>query len=104
MPRRSDEIPSADWVARLCCGITAAGIGASDARAAGCVPTALNFGASPTAGTIGAAAEVDCFSFTGAAGDLVPIHITQTTGTLGTLVTVLRPNLWVGCAASKAPE
>ncbi len=44
--------------------------------------TLLTFGAAPTSGTIGAAAEMDCFRFSGAARRHGPFRATKTSGTL----------------------
>jgi hypothetical protein len=53
--------------------------------------TALNLGV-PTAGSIAAAAEVDCFTFPGAAGNQVSVNVTETGGTLLAEVDVRRPD------------
>ena len=67
--------------------------------------TALSFGAAPTAASIGAASEKDCFTFTGVAGDRVRIRIAETSGTLGTLQTLFTPSSAASCGgASKATE
>src|SRR5262249_25592581 len=43
--------------------------------------SALAFGAVPTTGTIGSAAESDCFTFTGSANDRLRVRAVETTGT-----------------------
>ena len=55
--------------------------------------TLLTFGAAPTTGTIGAAAEMDCFQFSGALGDTIKFRATKTSGTLDARSVVLvRPD------------
>src|SRR5206468_2228314 len=54
--------------------------------------TALGFGAPATAGSIGAPAEVDCLTFTGAVGDEVRIRAVPTSDTLAARVVVFRQN------------
>jgi hypothetical protein len=56
----------------------------------GCVP--LTFGAAPTTGTIAAAGELDCFTFSGAAGDRVEERPVKTSGTLTAVGELVRPN------------
>ncbi len=56
----------------------------------GCAP--LNFGAAPTARTIAAAGEIDCFTFSGAAGDRVQERPIATSGTLAVAGELVRPN------------
>ena len=56
----------------------------------GCVP--LTFGAAPTTGTIAAAGELDCFTFSGAAGDRVEERPVKTSGTLTVVGELVRPN------------
>jgi hypothetical protein len=72
----------------------------------GCASTtALSFGAVPTAASIVAAAEKDCFTFTGAVNDRVRIRVDTTSGTLGTLMTLFNPSSSATCGgASKATE
>src|SRR2546426_96957 len=44
--------------------------------------TTLAFGAPPTTGTIGVPGEMDCFSFSGVAGDQIRVRLVKTSGTL----------------------
>src|SRR5262249_23079163 len=52
---------------------------------------ALGFGAAPLAGTIGTATEMDCYSFSGTAGDRIQVHVTKS-GALVPHGEVVRPN------------
>src|SRR4051812_11888372 len=54
--------------------------------------TAIGFGAAGTAASISAAAEVDCYTFTGAIGDRIRIHVVETSGALIAEHAVLRPS------------
>src|SRR5262245_15387757 len=81
------------------------GFAAQKSYAASCSSTAvIHFGDPPSSGTISPATDVDCYTFTGAASDRVRIRIAETSGTLGALMTLLRPNSSLGCSQSKALE
>ena len=89
-------------VALVACALSVAyGFGAPGAKAGGpCV--ALNFGDPPSTGSITSSGDVDCFAFTGVVGDRVRVRVAKTSGTLGPLVTVRRPNATVACGPAKA--
>ena len=57
--------------------------------------TLLTFGAAPATGTIGAAAEMDCFRFSATAGDMVRIRANRTSGSLFAVTETFRPE-WYG--------
>jgi hypothetical protein len=71
---------------------------------AACVP--ISFGAQPTTGTIAAAGQSDCYSFSGAAGDRVWIRVVRTSGPggLDPEQTVLRPDSSTSCSGTTADE
>jgi hypothetical protein len=81
----------------------AAAHGAQGARVA-CTNTPITFGAAPTTASISAAAEVDCYSFTGAVGDQIRIRVVETSGTLVAQQAVLAPNNSFICTATTAQE
>lgn len=56
----------------------------------GCAPIA--FGALPATGSIGVAAEHDCFTFNLTAGDRVRTNLIETGGTLGVFQEIVRPD------------
>src|SRR5262249_46420597 len=62
------------------------------AASTACSPTPITFGAAPTAASISAAAEVDCYSFTGAVGDQIRIRVVETSGAWGARQAVPAPN------------
>ncbi len=66
--------------------------------------TALTFGAAPTTGTIGVAAEMDCFSFSGIAGDQIRVRLVKTSGTLFPPQEVVRPNGTSICGPTTATD
>lgn len=53
---------------------------------------AIVFDAAPTAGAIDLPAEVDCFTFNGAAGNRVRATVVRTGGSLGPFLEITRPN------------
>jgi hypothetical protein len=87
----------------LVSGLTGSGTGAGnyslsvqrDNNPTGCA--ALGFGGPPTTGTIAVAAENDCFTFAGNAGDRIRVRPTDTSGTLSFQTDVLRPSGTIAC-------
>jgi hypothetical protein len=55
----------------------------------GCVP--LDFGGPSTAGSIGAPAAVDCYTFTGAVNDAIHVHVIPTGGALAPYADAVTP-------------
>src|SRR5207247_2185602 len=66
--------------------------------------TALTFGAAPTTGTIGVAAEMDCFSFSGIAGDQIRVRLVTPYGALVVYQEVVRPNGTSICGPTTATD
>ena len=60
------------------------------AAASPCTPISL--GAAPKTGAISSAGETDCFTFTGAAGDVMRVRLIKTSGTFNPFAQVFRPN------------
>jgi hypothetical protein len=56
----------------------------------GCTP--ISFGAAPLSGTISAAAEMDCFTFSGSVGERVLLYFAQTSGTMSLEGEIYNPN------------
>jgi len=56
----------------------------------GCL--SLGFGDPPTSGSVVAAAEVDCYTFTGTAGDWVRSRAIETSGSLSLMQEIIRPD------------
>src|SRR5207247_1313515 len=68
----------------------------------GCTP--LTFGVAPATGTIGAAAETDCFTVTAAAGDRLALHAVRTSSSVSPSLEVLKPNgAPVNCSGGPTP-
>lgn len=66
--------------------------------------TAMGFGALPTVGAIGVAAEADCYTFTGAVGDAIRVRVIKTSGTLEPLADIMRPNGTTLCGTTLNDE
>ena len=65
--------------------------------------TTLTFGAAPTVGSISSAAEMDCFTFSGSAGDRVRIRMVKTSGTgFSPTQEEMRPNGTTKCTPTGA--
>src|SRR5207248_9966366 len=62
---------------------------------------ALAFGAAPAAGAIAAAAQFDCYSFSGAAGDRIRVHVVGS-GSLVQHGEIVRPNGTTLCSGLNA--
>jgi hypothetical protein len=66
--------------------------------------TALTLGAAPTAGTIAAASQTDCYSFSGAAGDRIRVRAIVTSGSLFATRELVRPNGTTVCAPNGSSD
>src|ERR671931_673604 len=66
--------------------------------------TALTFGAAPTSAGIAAAGEMDCYSFTGTAGDRIRIRVVDISGSMLALQEVVRPNGTTVCGQTSATD
>ena len=94
----------------LACAILCAAFllafGTASAGAQTCGTTdPVTFGASPTAGTIGAVGEVDCFSFSVSGSDTVRLRVVETGGvSLNPTADIVGPGGGVVCGASTAND
>src|SRR3989442_9983224 len=68
----------------------------------GCTP--LRFGTAPTATTISAAGEMDCYTFTGTAGDQIRVRVAETASPLVATQEVVRPNGTTVCGPTSATD
>jgi hypothetical protein len=68
----------------------------------GCTP--LAYGGAPVAGATAAAADVDCFSFAGAAGERAQVTIGRVSGGLTPFTTIVRPDGTPVCSGTASPQ
>jgi hypothetical protein len=66
--------------------------------------TVLTFGAAPTAGTVSAAGQTNCYTFSGTAGDEIRLRLITTSGSVSPTQEVLRPNGTTICGPSNTGD